>query len=136
MVPIYGGAILSEQFDDKNLPDVLERMSELDQKIKDVGVTKANFQQIRALLTEYDELEIALEAKRQKQFWDTAYAFLVEQKIATTKNNMAFAPFLRHFAAHVVRETAKYLDVPARDIGDVVDHIPEMDMSEAEDRSE
>jgi len=124
---------MSEQFDDVGLAGVLSRMQELDEQIKANGLTKANFQAIRALLAEYDELEASLNEKRQKQFWDTAYAFLVEQKIATTKNNMALAPFLRHFAAHVVRETAKYLDVSVRDIGDVVDHIPEMDMSEGEE---
>ena len=128
MVQIIGGEIVSDQMDDKNLPDVLERMAQLDQAIKDAGVTKANFQQIRALLTEYDELEAALETKRQKQFWDTAYDFLAEQKIAGAKNNGALALFLRRFAVHVLQSAVKHLDLRGLDIDEVIDHIPEMEV--------
>ena len=115
--------------EDAKLPEVLARLSELDQVIKQSGVTKENVERLRAAFEEYDELEAALEAKRHKQFWDTAYDFLLEQKIATGKNQLALAEFLRRFASHVVREFASQID-RTTDVWDVVDHIPEMDLTD------
>lgn len=109
---------------EETMQDTLTRLAEIDKEVKDLGITPKNFDQIKTLIAEYQEQQAILVSQRDAQFYDSARAFCVQQRIAHHKNVNALSIFLRQFAEHILQEAVmNNLIGIDTSVVDVADHL-------------
>jgi Mg2+ and Co2+ transporter CorA len=103
----------------------MERLNNILSSLKGLGISPDVAEKISSIMDEYAGLKEQLPQQRRAQFTDDARDILVEMKQATNRNTELLSAFLRKFAEHVLRH-AYDESGQARDIKDLVDHIPQM----------
>src|SRR5689334_4039899 len=119
-----------------SLKDSLARMSQLELRLKELGVPSDAVESVMGHIDEYVELRNGLEKERESQFRDDAWGFMAEVKQASNKNVDSLSAFLRKFAQHVAFHTISLTQVHGGDASVIVDHVPPMSDGSDEDVSE
>lgn len=106
------------------LQESLERLAELENSLKDLGVPASSIPAIMEHLKEYADLHAGLATAREKQFEDDAYNILAIMNAASNKNVEKLAHFLRDFAEHIVQWLLNQAPFAQDSVQALTDKIP------------
>ena len=116
------------------LKESLERIEELENTLKKLGVPLSLIPTIMEHIEEYADLRAGLDLAREKQFEDDAYEMLLNMNAASNKNTEKLAKFLRDFAEHVVAWTLNHASPTERNnVQALTDKLPLFYRDESED---
>lgn len=120
-----------------HLHEQIERMAELEAKLKELGIAPEAINQVMGHIDEYAEIVNGIDRARDRQFHDDAYDVASEIKAASNKSVDYLERYLRKFAEYIAGETLEIgntmADVKGLTIKNIVDHIAPMSNEDEEE---